>query len=69
MEIHNASYVTSSARADQCPKADKPEYAFIGRSNVGKSSLINMLTADRQEETGKGVGQSGEDDFNQSFYY
>jgi len=44
MEIHNASYVTSSARADQCPKADKPEYAFIGRSNVGKSSLINMLT-------------------------
>ena len=44
MKIHNALYVTSSARTDQCPKPDKPEYAFIGRSNVGKSSLINMLT-------------------------
>lgn len=34
----------SSARASQCPAIDVPEYAFIGRSNVGKSSLINMLT-------------------------
>lgn len=44
MEIKNADYVISSARVDQCPKDTKPEYAFIGRSNVGKSSLINMLT-------------------------
>ena len=44
MEIINASYVISSPSVDQCPKPDKPEYAFIGRSNVGKSSLINMLT-------------------------
>jgi len=44
MEINNAIYLVSSAKVEQCPKADKPEYAFIGRSNVGKSSLINMLT-------------------------
>lgn len=44
MEIHNASFLTSSAAPDQCPKPDRPEYAFIGRSNVGKSSLINMIT-------------------------
>ncbi len=44
MKITSAVYLKSSARTDQCPKADKPEFAFIGRSNVGKSSLINMLT-------------------------
>lgn len=44
MEIKNASYLVSSAKVEQCPKADKAEYAFIGRSNVGKSSLINMVT-------------------------
>ncbi|MBZ4187926.1 ribosome biogenesis GTP-binding protein YihA/YsxC [Niabella beijingensis] len=43
MEIQSAAYVKSSAEYTQCPKADRPEYAFIGRSNVGKSSLINML--------------------------
>ncbi len=45
MLIKTAEFVISSARADRCPPTDgKPEYAFIGRSNVGKSSLINMLT-------------------------
>lgn len=44
MEINNATYLVSSAKVEQCPPADKPEYAFIGRSNVGKSSLINLLT-------------------------
>jgi len=44
MEIYNASYLVSSAKVEQCPKPDKAEYAFIGRSNVGKSSLINMIT-------------------------
>jgi GTP-binding protein len=43
MEITSAQYLISSPSYDQCPKADRPEYAFIGRSNVGKSSLINML--------------------------
>ncbi len=44
MEIRNAKYEISSAKVEQCPSTDVPEYAFIGRSNVGKSSLINMLT-------------------------
>jgi GTP-binding protein len=44
MEITAAKYLISSPNVDHCPKPDKPEYAFIGRSNVGKSSLINMLT-------------------------
>jgi GTP-binding protein len=43
MEIIQANYLISSPSVDLCPKPDKPEYAFIGRSNVGKSSLINML--------------------------
>lgn len=47
MEIKTAKYLVSSALVTQCPKPDKPEYAFIGRSNVGKSSLINMLTKQR----------------------
>lgn len=44
MEIKTADFFISSARADQCPQGNMAEYAFIGRSNVGKSSLINMLT-------------------------
>jgi GTP-binding protein len=43
MIIRKASYLISSPSFDMCPPPDKPEYAFIGRSNVGKSSLINML--------------------------
>ena len=44
MEITSAEFVISNSRADKCPDTKLPEYAFIGRSNVGKSSLINMLT-------------------------
>ncbi len=44
MEITSSKYLISNVDVAACPKADKPEYAFIGRSNVGKSSLINMLT-------------------------
>jgi GTP-binding protein len=44
LKIKEAEYLISSALVSQCPKPDKPEYAFIGRSNVGKSSLINMIT-------------------------
>lgn len=43
MPIHSATFVISSPDVAQCPKSNLPEYAFIGRSNVGKSSLINML--------------------------
>lgn len=44
MIIKSAEFAKSSASPDQCPDANRPEYAFIGRSNVGKSSIINMLT-------------------------
>jgi len=47
MEITSAKYIISSATYKQCPPPAGPEYAFIGRSNVGKSSLINMLTNQR----------------------
>ena len=43
MNILSAEFVVSSPSLDLCPKSKKPEFAFIGRSNVGKSSLINML--------------------------
>lgn len=44
MVIRKAEYVISSPSLAQCPGPDRPEYAFLGRSNVGKSSLINMIT-------------------------
>ena len=44
MKINTAEFIISNSEVDKCPKEIIPEYAFIGRSNVGKSSLINMLT-------------------------
>ncbi len=44
MKIKSAEFVVSNSLVEKCPKERFPEYAFIGRSNVGKSSLINMLT-------------------------
>ena len=43
MNVANAEFIVSNTNVEQCPKTKLPEYAFIGRSNVGKSSLINML--------------------------
>jgi GTP-binding protein len=48
MQIISAKYLISSPNYEQCPKPDRPEIAFIGRSNVGKSSLINMLCNNRK---------------------
>ena len=48
MEIKKAEFTLSAPRESMCPKDTKPEYAFIGRSNVGKSSLINMLTNNKK---------------------
>ena len=48
MDIKSAEYLKSSAFIQQCPEHKAPEYAFIGRSNVGKSSLINMLTGNKK---------------------
>jgi GTP-binding protein len=47
MDIKEAKFLMSNTQVEQCPAPDKPEYAFIGRSNVGKSSLINMLTGQK----------------------
>lgn len=44
MQIKSAEFVVSNQDVDKCPNTNLPEYAFIGRSNIGKSSLINMLT-------------------------
>jgi len=46
--IHSARFLVSNSTVDQCPKSSFPEYAFIGRSNVGKSSLINTLTNNKK---------------------
>lgn len=48
MNITSAEFTISNSRADKCPDGQLPEYAFIGRSNVGKSSLINKLTGNRK---------------------
>ena len=48
MEIKKAEFTLSAPMVSMCPQDSKPEYAFIGRSNVGKSSLINMLTNNKK---------------------
>ena len=48
MEIKSARYDSSAISVDKCIQTDRPEFAFIGRSNVGKSSLINMLTGNQK---------------------
>lgn len=48
MKINSAEYIISSPDFSKAPTADKPEFAFIGRSNVGKSSLINMLADNKK---------------------
>ena len=48
MDIKTAEFTLSAPRVSMCPNDTKPEYAFIGRSNVGKSSLINMLARNKK---------------------
>lgn len=57
MEIKEAQFIVSNTDVAKCPAADRPEYAFIGRSNVGKSSLINMLT--NKKDLAKTSGKPG----------
>ena len=57
MKIKSADFVISNTDIDKCPKERIPEYAFIGRSNVGKSSLINMLTG--RKSLAKTTGKPG----------
>lgn len=59
MQIKNAKYLISSPDYTKCPVPDRPEYAFIGRSNVGKSSLINMLcNNDKLAKTSNSPGKT-----------
>jgi GTP-binding protein len=59
MHIKIAKYLISSPSYEKCPPPDKPEYAFIGRSNVGKSSLINMLcNNDKLAKTSNAPGKT-----------
>ena len=59
MHIKKAIYLISSPDYTKCPVADRPEYAFIGRSNVGKSSLINMLcNNDKLAKTSNSPGKT-----------
>ena len=48
VKIKSAKFIVSNQSIEKCPKLNIPEYAFIGRSNVGKSSLINMLTNNKK---------------------
>ncbi len=57
MEVKNAEFICSNTEWNKCPNPDKPEYAFIGRSNVGKSSLINAIT--NQKYLAKTSGKPG----------
>lgn len=57
MEITKAEFVMSNSSLAKCPREDRKEYAFIGRSNVGKSSLINMLT--RRKNLAKTAAKPG----------
>ncbi|MCH5226212.1 MAG: YihA family ribosome biogenesis GTP-binding protein [Muribaculaceae bacterium] len=58
MQIRNATYKISSPSARLCPDTSVPEYAFIGRSNVGKSSLINLLTRKGLAKTSQRPGKT-----------
>lgn len=59
MHIKKATYLISSPSFEKCPTPNKPEYAFIGRSNVGKSSLINMLcNNDKLAKTSNSPGKT-----------
>lgn len=58
MEIKNAKFEISNSDVKNCPDTKAPEYAFIGRSNVGKSSLINMLTRSRLAKTSRTPGKT-----------
>ena len=73
MEITKASFVCSNTEWEKCPKPNLPEYAFIGRSNVGKSSLINCIT--KSNKLAKTSGKPGKTQLinhfivNENFYF
>ena len=58
MEIRSVEFVVSNSDVKKCPEHELPEYAFIGRSNVGKSSLINMMTHSKIAKTSSTPGKT-----------
>ena len=60
MKIESATFVISNTDVKKCPSGTKPEYAFIGRSNVGKSSLINAIKPDLNLRTKRKLPENGE---------
>ncbi|MCL4103847.1 UNVERIFIED_CONTAM: hypothetical protein GTU68_029164 [Idotea baltica] len=58
MDIHKVDFVKSSFKFSELPEADRPEYAFVGRSNVGKSSLINALCNQKIAKTSSSPGKT-----------
>ena len=58
MQIRKSAYKVSSPKVELCPDTNVPEYAFIGRSNVGKSSLINLLTRKGLAKTSQKPGKT-----------
>lgn len=66
MKIKSAEFVVSNQEYKKCPQLEQPEYAFIGRSNVGKSSLINMLT--NKNSLAKTSGKPGKTQLINHFY-
>jgi GTPase SAR1 family protein len=67
MKITTAEFIISNSEVDKCPKEIIPEYAFIGRSNVGKSSLINMLT--NHKNLAKTSGRPGKTQRTKGLFY
>ena len=66
MEVKKAEFVISSPDVKKCPAPDRHEYAFIGRSNVGKSSLINMLA--NRKDLAKTAAKPGKTQFDKPFF-
>lgn len=66
MNIHKAEFIKSAQTYNDCPDPKKPEYAFIGRSNVGKSSLINMLA--NKKDLAKTSGTPGKTQLLNTFH-
>ena len=65
MLIKKADFIISNTDVNKCPEPNKPEYAFIGRSNVGKSSLINMLV---NKKSGKNIRKTWQNTSDKSFF-
>jgi GTP-binding protein len=66
MNVAHAEFVVSNTKVESCPKTKMPEYAFIGRSNVGKSSLINMLC--NKKKTSQNLLKTWKNSIDQSLF-